>query len=414
VLANGYGILSLDERGHGDSGGLIRVLDPDFEGQDWLQVLDWVEENLPWLMTRTDAQGNADPVLGSFGGSYGGGHQHLIYRIDPKDRLDAMAPLITWHDLNYSLYPNRVFKTYWAALLSAGGNSNANGQDVDVNLGLALGIGANQMTAELQALLYRNSLAYNCDGNGRPLRPIDALYAQSAGDLLFNLNEARDNVECVKALGGDVRFMAKPSGHSGGEHHRCGDIELVDAQFAFFEEKLYRKSGAANFVPDYCFHIGMEGDEGVVLNEIPTADDRDVTATVSTTNFVVHEGQDQVAGRRILDLGVEIGPGGDLIIGMPTIDISITDPVLDVNGQGDPILFVALGRSSDGGATYTLLMKQVTPYRGYGLSVRVNEGDKLALILMPSSLYQYPGSGSDVATPVNVTATVRVPLLGRR
>ncbi len=420
ALAGGYGILSLDERGHGDSGGLIRVLDPDFEGQDWLQVLDWVEENLGWVMTRPDENGEADPVLGAFGGSYGGGFQHLIYRIDPKDRLDAIAPMITWHDLNYSLYQNRVFKTQWAALLSVGGNVLANGQDPEVNQGLALGLSANQLTAEQQALLYRNSLAYNCDGNGRPLRAIDALYAQSAGDTLFNLNEARDNFECLRALGGDVRFMAEPAGHSGGAHSRCGTMEMSDAWFAFFEEKLYRKAGAASFVPQVCMHIGMDGDEGVILEDIPRGADGGYSASVATSNLLLHELQDNVLGAVSLDLGLEVGPEGDLLVGIPSIEISITDPALGVAGQGDPILFVALGRSSDGGASYQPIMNQLTPYRGYGhfqdelagVSVRLNSGDRLALMLMPSHSGQYPGSGSDLPTPVNVEATVKLPLIG--
>lgn len=420
MLQSGYGILSLDERGHGESGGLIRVLDPDFEGQDWLQVLDWVEENLAWVMTRRDEQGESDPVLGAYGGSYGGGFQHLIYRIDPKDRLDAISPMITWHDLNYSLYPNRVFKTYWAALLSAGGNAVANGQDPEVNAGLALGLSANQLTAEQQFLLYRNSLAYNCDGHGRALRPIDALYAQSAGDTLFNLNEARDNLACVKALGGDVRFMAQPAGHSGGAHSRCGALELSEARFAFFEEKLYLKAGAADAVPQVCMHIGMEGDEGVILDAIPVANESAYTATVETSNLLLHEAQDQVLGAVNLDLGLEAGPGGELLVGIPSIDIAITDPALGLAGQGDPILFVALGRSRDGGATYAPVMDQVTPFRGYGLftdelvgvSIRLDEGDRLGLILMPSHSGQYPGSGSDLPTPVNVRATLRLPLIG--
>ncbi len=420
ALAGGYGILSLDERGHGDSGGLIRVLDPDFEGQDWLQVLDWVEENLGWVMVRRDETGEMDPVLGAYGGSYGGGFQHLIYRIDPKDRLDAIAPMITWHDLNYSLYPNRVFKSYWAALLSAGGNALANGQHPDVNAGLALGLGANQLTAEQQALLYRNSLAYNCDGHGRPLRRIDALYAQSAGDTLFNLNEARDNYECVKALGGDVRIMVEPAGHSGGAHTNCGSVNMYDAWLAFFDEKLYGRSGAASFVPQVCLHIGMDGEEGVVLDAIPVGGDEHVVATVSTSNLLLAEAQDAMMGPVALDLGYTAGAGGDLLVGIPRIEISITDPALGVDGLLDPILFVAIGRSQDGGASWQPVMNQVTPYRGYGtftdelvgVTERFNEGDKLALLIYPSHSGQYPGSGTQPAAMVNVEATVKVPMIG--
>ena len=420
LLANGYGVLSLDERGHGESGGFIRVLDPDYAGADWLQVLDWTELNLEWLMLRADSNGQANPVMGAMGGSYGGGFQHLIYRIDEKDRLDVMVPDITWHDLNYSLYNNRVFKTYWGALLSAGGNALANGQHHQVNVGLARGVALNQLSAQEQFLLYRNSLAYNCDGHGRPLRKIDGLYTQSALDTLFNFNEAVDNFECVQALGGDVRFMIKPAGHSGGEHGSCGRLSSADATFAFFEEKLYQRQNAADFVPQYCFHLGSGGEQGLVLDRIPHGHDQAEAVTVAVENLLLHELQDNLLGATALDLGLEAGPQGDAIVGIPAIEIEILDPLLGLENPVEPILFVALGRSSDGGASWTPIMDQVTPYRGYGkfvdelvgVSVKLEPGEKVGLMLYPSHSGQYPSSGSSVPALVNVQATVKVPMIG--
>lgn len=49
LVDNGAGVISIDQRGFGESGGTVRVLDPDFEGQDLLQILDWAEANLDWL-----------------------------------------------------------------------------------------------------------------------------------------------------------------------------------------------------------------------------------------------------------------------------------------------------------------------------------------------------------------------------
>ena len=67
-------------------------------------------------------------------------------------------------------------------------------------------------------------------GKPRPNRcgtcsiPGIALYWQSASDTLFNMNEAVHNVACVRALGGDVRFLTKNSGHDSlvGVHFRPG------------------------------------------------------------------------------------------------------------------------------------------------------------------------------------------------
>ena len=111
LLDDGFGIISIDQRGHGDSGGKIRILDPDFEGKDLVQLLDWAEDNLDWLAYR-----NGNLLLGATGQSYGGGFQHTIYAHDPKHRLDAIAPEITWHDLRYSLFSGHVFKSFWATL----------------------------------------------------------------------------------------------------------------------------------------------------------------------------------------------------------------------------------------------------------------------------------------------------------
>lgn len=422
VLGSGYGILSLDERGHGESGGLIRVLDPDYAGADWLQVLDWVEANLPWVAAPHGPDGEANLLLGAYGGSYGGGFQQLIYRIDPKDRLDVMAPDITWYDLNDSLYPNRVFKTYWGTLLSAGGNVVANGQHPDVNAGLALGLAANQLTAEQQFLLYRNSLAFNCEGNGRPLRPIAALYSQSAIDTLFNFNEAINNVDCVGALGGDVRLMVKPSGHSGGEHSRCGALELDNARFAFFEEHLYNRRGAADAVPKYCFHLDDGGDEAVILDEIPRGANQPQSAAVEVeaSNVVLHEAADQLSGPVVMDLGIEVSRP-QALVGLPHIQLAVRDPILGLEGLGDPILFAAIGRSSDGGASWEALMDQYQPFRGYGVftddlvgvSVSLEPGDRLALLIYPSQTTQYPSSGTLLPTLVNLSASLRIPLVNR-
>lgn len=119
LVANGYGVISFDQRGHGQSSGAVRVMDPDVEGQNLIAILDWAEANLPWLMYRPSADGR-DPrnlVVGAVGGSYGGMHQLLLAHIDPKQRLDAIVPEIAPHSLNYSLAPQNVPKTLWSTAL---------------------------------------------------------------------------------------------------------------------------------------------------------------------------------------------------------------------------------------------------------------------------------------------------------
>ena len=137
----GYAVLTLDQRGHGESGGQIEALNPEKEGADMSQALDWVEENAEWIRYEySDITGNDNLVLGTYGSSYGGGFQHTILSWDTKQRLDAMVPDITWHHLTYSFAPNLVLKTAWVTLLEAGGNAAGSGGN-NADLGrAALGI----------------------------------------------------------------------------------------------------------------------------------------------------------------------------------------------------------------------------------------------------------------------------------
>jgi ABC-2 type transport system ATP-binding protein len=117
-LRAGYGVLSFDQRGFGASGGHAYVENPTVEGHDVRRLVRLVSR-LRWV--KQDAKG--DPRMGAIGGSYGGGYQFLAafeeLRTKGKPVLDALAPEITWYDLNQSLAPERVVRTEWAAVLAA-------------------------------------------------------------------------------------------------------------------------------------------------------------------------------------------------------------------------------------------------------------------------------------------------------
>ena len=61
---------------------------------------------------------------------------------------------------------------------------------------------------------------------------------------------------------------------------------------------------------------------------------------------------------------------------------------------------------------------QVRPFRGYGMfedeltgvSVRLDEGDEISLLLYPSFVARYAGSASTIGAPVTVEAVVGLPL----
>ena len=415
LLANGYGVLSIDQRGFGKSGGTVRLFDPRFEGQDLLQILDWAEDaaNIPWL-----DKSDGDMVLGAIGGSYGGGYQHTIYALDKRKRIDALAPEISWHDLRYSLFSGQVFKTYWATLLSAAGNALGN-QDPQVNQGLLEGLLLNDLSAENLQLLYEVSLISHCElandfshnGKGKALDPIPALYWQSARDTLFNMNDARDNADCLKALGGDVRLLTKTNGHDAGDGERCGDLDKVQSIRDWFDEKLKGEVGKASYIPNYCFTLGESGTDAVITDDFPTNINGFMIPEQSITAFS-HVDQ---ANSILLST---TGSAGAVLAGVPKVTLTVsglTEPV-----PVDPILFLGIGIRSAGSSSDTLVMgNQVRPMRGFGnheieltgVNVRLQPGDEVRLLIYSGDNDRYPNSGSRVPVQVTVAGSAELPLL---
>ena len=119
-LDAGFGVVSFDQRGHGDSSGQAHIQDPTRETEDVKAVIDFVA-GLEWVRL----EGPDDPVLAAIGGSYGGGYQTMTALDEIADegrtRFDALAPQITWYDLPASLAPQKVPRTAWTALLYAAG-----------------------------------------------------------------------------------------------------------------------------------------------------------------------------------------------------------------------------------------------------------------------------------------------------
>src|SRR3954470_5644525 len=86
----GFNVLTWDSRGFGDSGGIVEVDSPDFEGRD-VQVL------IDWLAKQPEARldGANDPRVGMEGVSYAGGIELVSAALDK--RIDAIAPQSARH-----------------------------------------------------------------------------------------------------------------------------------------------------------------------------------------------------------------------------------------------------------------------------------------------------------------------------
>lgn len=305
---SGFAVISIDQRGFGESTGTVRVMDPEFEGRDLVQILDWAEENLGYLQRRNEPslpkELNPNLVVGAIGGSYGGGFQLLLHGQDPKQRMDALVPDITWYDLRYSLNPGNVIKTGWDLVLVAGGEAGSSGNGNDgldpiIREILAQGATLNRFPEAGLDFFYYHSPAYRCSGEPvsvsdtpdllnyqinppafdvapTPYPEVDVLLTQGMKDTLFNFNDAWRNYECLKSRGGDVRLLTHQTGHilpveapeesqpgefldptaglleipgfqgAAGEF-ACGDVSISDATLNWLQHHLQGKPLAGYF-----------------------------------------------------------------------------------------------------------------------------------------------------------------------
>ncbi len=192
----GYGVLSFDQRGFGESGGHAHVENPDYEGADVRALVALVSE-LPWVVQ----DGPGDPRVGAIGGSYGGGYQFLMafeeIRATGRQVVDALVPEITWHDLEESLAPEGVVRTEWALALSAGSvPSDALPPNVYKALveGAATGSwpdGSVPGTEDMVTFMEKNGPKWQVGQGARIDVPV--LFGQGTTDTLFPLEQALTN-----------------------------------------------------------------------------------------------------------------------------------------------------------------------------------------------------------------------------
>src|SRR4051794_19599023 len=108
----GFVVLTYSARGFGRSTGQIGLDDPRFEVADLSTLIDR-------LAKRDDVlqDGPGDPRVGVAGASYGGALSLLGAAYD--DRIDAIAPQITWSSLTTALFPSQTGTVDGARTLAA-------------------------------------------------------------------------------------------------------------------------------------------------------------------------------------------------------------------------------------------------------------------------------------------------------
>jgi ABC-2 type transport system ATP-binding protein len=261
LAERGYVVLTYSARGFGRSTGQIGLNDPRYEIADLSTLIDLLAER-----DEVQLDDDGDPRVGVAGGSYGGAL--ALFGAAYDDRVDAIAPSITWNSLTASLFPSQtgtadgaetvaaipqdgdegVYKRLWSGLFfgvgsaPTGGLLDALGPGTDARDGAApdlsgLDPAALDSAAVEQALTcgrFRTDIcaAYQTAAATGTLTPeiaevldrsspagvldrIEAptLLVQGTQDSLFGLGEADANARGIAANGTPVKVAWFAGGH---------------------------------------------------------------------------------------------------------------------------------------------------------------------------------------------------------
>lgn len=464
----GYGVISFDERGfgRGDDGddgnsGQMEIMDPIYEIQDAIAVLDWADNNLD--LTR---DGSGNPLVGTIGGSYGGGYQLLLTALD--DRIDAITPNSTWYNLLQSLVPNDVIKKGFSTGLclvmtndntelgrrvtnacqqagDAGAPSARYREDIPENLPAA-----GNRDELLSSFVLNSMVEYERrhldSGDSFTMRPVNALFIQGTRDILFNFNQARENYRFFSTLpGADVRFMTMENGHGIASRANpgsqgplgpsaCGPLDSLAATRAWFDLHLRGDTSAEADLPmEAC--LSLDDTRGASMSELPVANASDArfngfTVTIPNTslNGMAQNNIFAVDGGIFIPLANSISTPGLVLAGIPVADITVSDgPTGGANNGSTAFIGVAIRR----GGSIFLVDDQVQPIRSsdpratapteplqlVGIGEALEMGDEVGVILYGMYDVYETGTGSaavnfGATNSTIVEGTVRLPILG--
>ncbi|MFJ8540630.1 CocE/NonD family hydrolase [Streptomyces sp. NPDC093586] len=228
LARDGYAVLTWSARGFGRSTGKIGLNDPDGEVADVSRLIDWLAQQ---PQVRLDKTG--DPRVGVAGASYGGAVALLAAGHD--DRVDAIAPAVTYWNLADALFPNGVFKKLWAGLFVNTGGGCDRFEDAVCRMYQRVAESGVPDPEAVKLLEDRSPQAVA----GRIRVP--TLLAQGQTDSLFPLGQADAAARAIRANGAPVDVDWIAGGHDGGDM----ETDRVQARVrSWFDRHLKGDEGA--------------------------------------------------------------------------------------------------------------------------------------------------------------------------
>ncbi|MER5749839.1 CocE/NonD family hydrolase [Streptomyces sp. NPDC002088] len=204
LARDGYAVLTWSARGFGKSTGKIGLNAPEGEVADVSKLIDWLAKQ---PQVRLDKAG--DPRVGVAGGSYGGAVSLLAAGYD--DRVDAIAPAITYWNLADALFPNGVFKKLWTGIFYSSSGGCAKFEATLCRMYERVAESGTPDTAAREMLEERSPSAV------ADRIKVPTLLVQGQTDSLFPLGQADAAAKAIRANGAPVDVDWIAGGHDGGD-----------------------------------------------------------------------------------------------------------------------------------------------------------------------------------------------------
>ena len=349
----GYNVITWDPRGEFDSGGLLNLDSPAFEGQDVKGIINWLTDNAAYTFPAFDndvltdantadpAYGNEDPAIGMVGGSYGGAIQLVTAGIDP--RVDVIVPGITWNNLEDALYPNQTFKTSWSGLLLLGLVTTGARINPQIYGGIFTG-GLLGILTPGQIALLRSSGPDFLEAN----ITIPTLFIQGIPDALFPLQQSLNNADSIATPDEAIKLIWFCGGHDGCLTLNQDEIAvqnqmLINTTIEELDSVLQNPNNEESDIPKFQF-VDQNGqwftataiptDTQFYEDSTPVVTDNGAGGRLGIVPLLGGSGPQSAAGlvgltvgseaKNAIDVPLDDGAVGTMIVGAPTLTFDYT------------------------------------------------------------------------------------------
>ncbi|MFI6035310.1 alpha/beta fold hydrolase [Streptomyces sp. NPDC051315] len=234
LARDGYAVLTWSARGFGRSTGKIGINDPKGEVADVSRLVDWLAQQ---PQVQLDKAG--DPRVGMAGASYGGAISLLGAGHD--DRVDAIAPAITYWNLADALFPDGVFKKLWTGIFFNTGGGCAKFEPTLCAMYERVAESGTPDAAARELLEQRSPSAV------ADRIKVPTLLVQGQSDSLFTLAQSDAAEKAIRANGAPVEVDWIAGGHDG------GDMETgrVRARVTSWFDRYLKEDKAADTGPAF-------------------------------------------------------------------------------------------------------------------------------------------------------------------